>query len=150
MAAPINVKCARPTVSVVNRLIEKANWLAINREADGNPDFYPLTIKAAYVIGMVHDTCSSNANGWTPTARTWEPTPVHQPDSGSEHRPVLVRLPSLRPLSRQVLPARHSGAERRRSAVAQSLQLCPERSAASSRSDGPLGLEHTVRTCGRP
>lgn len=59
MTAPVNVKLNTPTVTIPNWNQEVTDWMSLNAAALGNPDFYPLTIKAAYVIGVVHDTCES-------------------------------------------------------------------------------------------
>jgi hypothetical protein len=57
--APVNVKLQVPTVFLANWSSEASEWENINRRIGGNPDFYPLTIKAAYVIGLIHDLCQS-------------------------------------------------------------------------------------------
>ena len=59
MGAPINVKLKEPTETIETWLEEKAQWMALNREARGNPEFFPLTIKAAYAIGVIHSICES-------------------------------------------------------------------------------------------
>ena len=59
MPAPINVLLENPTISVDNWPNEAQKWKDLNQEVGGNPDFYPLTIKAAYVIGIAHDICES-------------------------------------------------------------------------------------------
>jgi len=59
MGAPVNVKLRAPTEDVENWQEQAVQWTALNREAGGNPDFFPLTIKAAYVIGVIHDICAS-------------------------------------------------------------------------------------------
>ncbi|MBM3149811.1 MAG: hypothetical protein FJZ88_07295, partial [Chloroflexi bacterium] len=59
MPAPVNVKLQHPRVPVANWSQESAQWTARNNAVGGNPDFYPLTIKAAYVIGIIHDLCES-------------------------------------------------------------------------------------------
>ncbi len=59
MAAPVNVKLAEPTERITAWQDEAPRWQELNREAGGNPDFYPLTIKAAYVISVIHDLCES-------------------------------------------------------------------------------------------
>jgi hypothetical protein len=38
---------------------QDARWRALNNEIRGHPDFTPLTIKAAYVFGVIHDFCES-------------------------------------------------------------------------------------------
>jgi hypothetical protein len=59
MGAPINVKLKEPTEAIENWPEEKVQWIALNKESKGNPDFFPLTIKAAYVIGVIHSICKS-------------------------------------------------------------------------------------------
>ena len=59
MTAPVNVELRDPTVVLKNWQEQKEQWLSLNATVKGNPDFYPLTIKAAYVIGVIHDICES-------------------------------------------------------------------------------------------
>jgi hypothetical protein len=59
MKAPVNVKLINPTESVDGWDEQAQQWLSINQDAGGNPDFYPLTIKGAYVIGVIHTICES-------------------------------------------------------------------------------------------
>jgi hypothetical protein len=59
VSAPVNVKLANPTISVPDWSTQAAGWATLNREVGGNPDFYPLTVKAAYLIGVIHDICTS-------------------------------------------------------------------------------------------
>ena len=59
MAAPVNVKLREPTESIETWPEEKELWIALNREAKGNPEFYPLTVKGAYVIGVIHSIFQS-------------------------------------------------------------------------------------------
>jgi len=59
MAAPINVKLQSPTVSIPGWGTEAAQWMALNEQIRGNPCFHALTVKAAYVIGVIHDICAS-------------------------------------------------------------------------------------------
>ncbi len=54
MAAPINVKLPRPTSPDAVWLAAEPVWIQLNQESHGNPDFYPLTIKFAYVFGVIH------------------------------------------------------------------------------------------------
>ncbi len=61
MSAPVNVKLKDPTIPVRYWSTQAAGWRALNVEVRGNPDFYPLTVKAAYVIGVIHDICTSVA-----------------------------------------------------------------------------------------
>lgn len=59
MAAPVNVKPEAPTEEPEDWPEQVEQWKTLNREAGGNPDFFPLTIKAGYVIGVIHDICES-------------------------------------------------------------------------------------------
>jgi len=55
----MNMKLAAPTIPVSGWSKQAAGWATLNQEVGGNPDFYPLTVKAAYVIGVIHDICTS-------------------------------------------------------------------------------------------
>lgn len=59
MGAPVNVIVQTPSPLPQDWTAQVQQWEQLNREARGNPDFYPLTIKAAYVIGVIHDLCVS-------------------------------------------------------------------------------------------
>jgi len=59
MPAPVNVKLENPTIPVLHWSMQAAAWSTLNQEVGGNPDFYPLTVKAAYVVGVIHDICTS-------------------------------------------------------------------------------------------
>jgi len=59
MPAPVNVKLEKPTISLPTWQSEANKWLNLNSLVRGNRDFYPLTVKAAYVIGIIHDLCIS-------------------------------------------------------------------------------------------
>ena len=59
MTAPVNVKLKLPTESIDGWDKEAQQWLFVNQDTGGNSDFYPLTIKAAYVIGVIHTLCES-------------------------------------------------------------------------------------------
>jgi hypothetical protein len=59
MNAPINVKLQSPSIHIPNWQQVAAAWIYLNTEAGGNPGFYPLTVKAMYVIGVIHDLCES-------------------------------------------------------------------------------------------
>jgi hypothetical protein len=59
MGAPVNVKIENPTDVAEDWQRQAAQWKALNEEIGGHPQFFPLTIKAAYVIGVVHDICES-------------------------------------------------------------------------------------------
>ena len=54
MEAPVNVKLETPTVTLDDWEEQAEQWKEIN---PGNPAFYPLTVKARYVIGVVYDIC---------------------------------------------------------------------------------------------
>lgn len=53
-SAPVNVKLKEPTIKIRDWEEDSQSWLALNKDAKGHPDFYPLTIKGAYVIGIIH------------------------------------------------------------------------------------------------
>jgi len=59
MTAPVNVKLQTPTVTISGWNQEATQWMSLNAAVGGNADFYPLTVKAAYVIGVEHDICES-------------------------------------------------------------------------------------------
>jgi hypothetical protein len=59
MVAPINVKLASPTIPIPNWNQEEKDWMNLNTMVHGNPGFYPLTVKAAYVMGVEYDICKS-------------------------------------------------------------------------------------------
>jgi len=56
MSAPINVKF-QPTSSDWQQVA--IAWTDLNTEVDGKTGFYPLTVKAMYVIGIIHGLCES-------------------------------------------------------------------------------------------
>ena len=57
--APVNVKLKEPTIKIDGWDEDAQKWLTVNKDVQGNPDFYPLTVKAAYVIGVIHTICQS-------------------------------------------------------------------------------------------
>ena len=58
--APINVKLQEPLSVDPNRWTQEARmWADLNTDSGGHPGFHPLTIKAAYVLGVIHDVCES-------------------------------------------------------------------------------------------
>lgn len=57
--APINVRLEVPTITIGSWERQASNWLSINRDIGGHPGFYPLTVKAAYVIGVIYTLCES-------------------------------------------------------------------------------------------
>lgn len=59
MGTPIDVQFGEPTEPMKTWSAEKLQWIALNREAKGNPEFEPLTIKAAYILGVIHSICES-------------------------------------------------------------------------------------------
>lgn len=61
MTAPINVKLENPTIHVPDWSQQAQKWRDLNTRVSGNPDFYPLTIKFGYVLGVIHDICESVA-----------------------------------------------------------------------------------------
>ena len=61
MTAPINVRLENPTITVPDWQVQDQEWRDLNKAVNGNPDFYPLTIKFGYVFGVIHDICDSVA-----------------------------------------------------------------------------------------
>lgn len=57
---PVNVRLENPTVPVENWPEEANSWLTVNEAISGG-GFKPLTIKAAYVVGTIHDMCGTVA-----------------------------------------------------------------------------------------
>src|SRR5437867_6993682 len=64
-SAPVNAKISDPTVIVPDWATQAQEWRDLNANAGGdihgNPDCDPLTIKAAYIVGVVHGLCESVA-----------------------------------------------------------------------------------------
>ena len=54
-----NVKLKTPTIKVKNWTKDSRLWRALYRKAGGGSRLYPLTIKAGYVIGVIHGICES-------------------------------------------------------------------------------------------
>ncbi|MBC7261893.1 MAG: hypothetical protein H5T63_07740 [Chloroflexi bacterium] len=78
MNAPVNVKLITPTVTIPNWDQEAKEWMRLNEAARRNPGFYPLTVKAAYVIGVIHDICESVSHLLAhPRARTTTYIPAY-------------------------------------------------------------------------
>jgi len=65
MEAPVNVAIADPSIPVGDWTAQAEQWRRLNANPDGpihgNEGFYPLTIKAAYVVGVIHGICESVA-----------------------------------------------------------------------------------------
>jgi hypothetical protein len=65
MAAPVNVVIADPSIPVDGWPAQAARWRELNANPEGElhgaAGFYPLTVKAAYVIGVIHGICESVA-----------------------------------------------------------------------------------------
>ena len=59
MSAPVNVHLPAPTVQIDGWEIQASQWAQLNRDVGGNPDFYPLTIKAFYIVGIMLGACQS-------------------------------------------------------------------------------------------
>ncbi|MCP4416841.1 MAG: hypothetical protein GY805_09475 [Chloroflexi bacterium] len=59
MNAPVNVKLQNPTITIQGWTQETMEWTRLNSEIGGNPGFFPLTVKAIYIIGIIHDLCES-------------------------------------------------------------------------------------------
>ncbi len=57
--APVNVFLPEPKNKTESWKKQRDQWIQFNNKIGGNPDFYPLTIKAAYVIGIIHNICDS-------------------------------------------------------------------------------------------
>jgi hypothetical protein len=57
--APINALLKNPTEVPLGWDVEEQKWLKLNQEIGGNEHFYPLTIKGAYVIGVIYCLCQS-------------------------------------------------------------------------------------------
>ncbi len=57
--APVNVLLQSPTIPIVGWDIQASQWTQLNRDVGGNPDFYPLTIKAFYIVGIMLGACTS-------------------------------------------------------------------------------------------
>lgn len=51
--APVNVLLQSPTIPIIDWDVQAAKWVQLNKEVGGNLDFYPLTVKAFYVIGIM-------------------------------------------------------------------------------------------------
>ena len=78
MVAPVNVKLQTPTVPIPNWGQEASQWMALNAAVGGNRDFYPLTVKAAYVVGVEHTICESVSHLLThPNAKTTTYIPAY-------------------------------------------------------------------------
>lgn len=59
MPAPTNVLLEKPTIEdLVSWENEENKWIELNREIGGHREFYPLTIKGAYVIGIIFNICT--------------------------------------------------------------------------------------------
>ena len=56
MTAPINVRLERPTDGIKDKDWEQQaqEWKKLNKEVGGHPEFYPLTIKFGYMLGIIH------------------------------------------------------------------------------------------------
>ncbi len=57
--APVNVFLKKPSIEISNWDIQASQWTQLSRDLGGNPDFYPLTIKAFYVFGIMRGACQS-------------------------------------------------------------------------------------------
>jgi len=58
--APVQAKTPGPTrpADVVQRWqLEGPEWYALYTESNGHPAFWPLTVKAGYVVCVIHDIC---------------------------------------------------------------------------------------------
>jgi hypothetical protein len=59
MSAPVNVYLQTPTIQIEDWELQSSQWTQLNKDVGGNPDFYPLTIKAFYVFGIMLGACQS-------------------------------------------------------------------------------------------
>lgn len=59
MAAPVRFKLDTPTEHKDQWQKVASEWRDLNASVRGNPDFSELTIKGAYVIGVIHGICQS-------------------------------------------------------------------------------------------
>lgn len=59
MTAPVNVFLEEPTDNIKDWSEEAQKWISLNKEINGNSDFFPLTIKGAYIIGVIHTICET-------------------------------------------------------------------------------------------
>jgi hypothetical protein len=58
MPAPVNIPLEKLTAPPPDWAEKQKLWQELNERIRGsNPDFHPLTIKAAYVIGVIHQLC---------------------------------------------------------------------------------------------
>jgi hypothetical protein len=57
--APVNVFLQKPSMAIDDWDIQASQWTQLSRDRGGNPDFYPLTIKAFYVFGIMRGACQS-------------------------------------------------------------------------------------------
>lgn len=57
MDAPVNAKLKKPTILLPSWESEAQGWINLNKKIGGNPDFFPNTIKGAYVIGVIYEIC---------------------------------------------------------------------------------------------
>ncbi len=55
----MNFKIPGPSLPNKKWAKEEPLWSELNKKARGNSDFYPLTVKGAYVFGLIHDLCES-------------------------------------------------------------------------------------------
>ena len=77
--APVNVKLKTPTVKLKNWTKEARLWRALNRKAGGSSRLWPLTIKAGYVVGVIHGICQSVSHLLAhPRARQMTYIPAYQ------------------------------------------------------------------------
>jgi hypothetical protein len=57
--APVNVILHTPTNPPSNWIAQEKTWIKLNQSIGGHPSFYALTIKGAYMIGVIHTLCQS-------------------------------------------------------------------------------------------
>jgi hypothetical protein len=57
MAPPVEFKLRDPSQPIAGWTDEATAWLNLNQSVRGHPEFSPLFIKGAYVVGLIHDLC---------------------------------------------------------------------------------------------
>jgi hypothetical protein len=57
--APVNLFLQSPTIPIFGWDDQASKWERLNKDIGGNPDFYPLTVKAFYIIGIMLGSCRS-------------------------------------------------------------------------------------------
>jgi len=55
--APVNLRIPRPDPASPEWLSQEPGWVRLNLDVGGNENFFPLTVKAFYVIGLMLAAC---------------------------------------------------------------------------------------------